>query len=94
VFSFLEFAVERHWSFFEAAVDRTRAEKAPAIVLLSRDAIAAWAAHLPVTVEAIHAGDVPHVALPHPIQFDGGPRFERLATLGPVGQSVGVLRRI
>jgi len=93
VFTFLEFAVARHWTFFETAIDPVRAEQEPAIAFLSRDAIAAWAAHLPVTVEAIHAGDEAHVELPHPVAFPDGPRFERRATLGPVGQSVCILRR-
>ncbi len=94
VFTFLEFAVRRHWSFFETALDRVRADAQPAIVFLSRDAIDAWAAHLPVNIESIHAGDEAHVALPHPIEFPEGPRFERTATLGPIGQSVCVLRKV
>jgi hypothetical protein len=93
VFTFLEFAVERHWNFFATAIDPKRAEAEPAIVFLSRDAIAAWAAHLPVTIEVIHAGDVAHVALPEPVEFSDGLRFERMATLGPIGQSVCILRR-
>jgi hypothetical protein len=93
VFSFLEFAVARHWAFFETALDPVRSEAEPAITFLSRDAIAAWAAHLPVAIESIHAGDEAHVELPHPVAFPGGPTFERRATLGPIGQSVCILRR-
>ena len=93
VFTFLEFAVERHWAFFETALDSARADAEPAIEFLSRDAIEAWAAHLPVTIEAIHAGDEAHVELPRPVAFPDGPRFERMATLGPIGQSVCILRR-
>jgi len=93
VFTFLEFAVGRHWQYFETALDPVRADAAPAIVFLSRDAIEAWAAHLPVTIEKIHAGDEAHVELPHPVVFPDGPTFERKATLGPIGQSVCILRR-
>jgi len=93
VFSFLEFAVARHWVFFETALDPVRAEALPATTFLSRDAIEAWAAHLPVTIEKIHAGDEAHVELPQPVAFPGGPTFERHATLGPIGQSVCILRR-
>lgn len=93
VFSFLEFAVARHWAFFETALDPLCAESEPAIEFLSRDAIHAWAAHLPVTIETLHAGDEAHVELPHPVRFPGGPSFERMATLGPVGQSVCILRK-
>ncbi len=93
VFSFLEFAVARHWQYFETALDPVRAEAAPAIVFHSRDAIEAWAAHLPVTVEKIHAGDEAHVELPHPVAFPDGPTFDKRSTLGPVGQSVCILRR-
>src|SRR4030095_9791735 len=42
VFTFLEFAVERPWAFFETALDTTCADAQPAIVFLSRDAIRAW----------------------------------------------------
>jgi SAM-dependent methyltransferase len=93
VFTFLEFAVARHWTFFETALDAARAEAQPAIVFLSRDAIEAWVAHLPVTIEAIHAGDEAHVELPNPVTFPDGLKFERMATLGPIGQSVCLLRR-
>jgi SAM-dependent methyltransferase len=93
VFSFLEFAVARHWAFFETALDPVRSEAEPAITFLSRDAIVAWAAHLPVAIESMHAGDEPHVELPHPVAFPGGPTFEHRATLGPIGQSVCILRR-
>ena len=93
VFSFLEFAVVRHWTFFETALDPVRAESQPAIVFMSRDAIDAWVAHLPVSIEAIHAGDEAHIALPRPVEFPNGPRFERSARLGPIGQSVCILRR-
>jgi SAM-dependent methyltransferase len=93
VFTFLEFAVARHWPFFETALDPVRAEGQPAIVFLSRDAIAAFAAHLPVRIENFHAGGDAHVELPHPVEFSDGLRFERMATLGPVGQSVCILRK-
>ena len=93
VFTFLEFAVARHWTFFETALDPARAGTQPAIVFLSRDAIEAWVAHLPVTIEAIHAGNEAHVELPHPVAFPDGLKFERMATLGPIGQSVCLLRR-
>jgi SAM-dependent methyltransferase len=93
VFTFLEFAVDRHWPFFETALDSARADAEPAIEFLSRDAIKAWAAHLPVTIEAIHAGDEAHVELPRAVAFPDGLKFERMATLGPIGQSVCVLRR-
>jgi SAM-dependent methyltransferase len=93
VFTFLEFAVDRHWQYFEAALDPERAEAAPAIAFHSRDAIEAWAAHLPVTIEKFHAGDEAHVELPHAVVFPDGPTFEHRATLGPVGQSVCILRR-
>ncbi|MEO8676120.1 MAG: class I SAM-dependent methyltransferase [Casimicrobiaceae bacterium] len=93
VFTFLEFAVARHWAFFETALDPVRAEAQPSIDFLSRDAIDAWVAHLPVTIEAIHAGDVAHVELPRPVSFPDGPKFERMATLGPIGQSVCILRK-
>ena len=93
VFTFVEFAVDRHWTFFETALDPVHAEAQPAIVFMSRDAINAWVAHLPVTIEAIHAGDEAHVVLPHPVEFPGGPKFERMARLGPIGQSVCILRR-
>jgi hypothetical protein len=48
---------------------------------------------LPVTIEKIHAGDEAHVALRHPVSFPDGPTFERYATLGPIGQSVCIMRR-
>ena len=93
VFTFLEFAVARHWAFFDNALDPARAETQPAIEFVSRDAIDAWVAHLPVSIQAIHAGDEAHVELPHPVEFPDGPRFELMATLGPLGQSVCILRR-
>lgn len=93
VFSFLEFAEPRHWSFFESAVDPVHAEAHPATVFLSRDAITAWAAHLGADIEAIHAGSEAHIELPRPVEFPDGLRFDRFARLGPIGQSACILRK-
>ena len=92
VFSFLEFAVVRHWTVLRNGARPVRAESQPAIVFMSRDAIDAWVAHLPVSIEAIHAGDEAQLRCRGRSNFPMV-RIRAQARLGPIGQSVCILRR-
>ena len=87
VFSFLEFALASHWPAFQVLLDNPDPDK----VLnqhISRDAIAAWSAHLDFPVLALHAGDQPHIPLPEPVRWDNGTEMHGM---GNLGQSVCVL---
>ncbi len=90
VFSFLEFAIPSHWAVFADNIE-TIADDHPLNVFISREAIAVWAAHLGLSIEAIYDGDKPHIPLPHPIVTDRG---EVMRDKGALGQSVCVLSAI
>jgi SAM-dependent methyltransferase len=89
VFSFLEFKIPAHWKVFAATAARVgKKSRDPLNVFLSRDAIAAWAAHLGLAIEDLRDGDEAFVPLPHPVTTDSGKVMEKL---GYLGQSVCVL---
>ncbi len=88
IFSFLDFAVADHWVVFHDLV--FGAAPAHLNMFVSRDAIEAWASHLDLRVLAVERGDMPHVALQHPIQFDNG---TVVSTVAAFGQSVCVLEK-
>ena len=88
VFSFLEFA--HNWDIFEATVGNVRQGR-PNVHLntfIGRDAIAAWAQRLGLTVLEIHDATEPFIALSRPVVYDNGKRAESVVALG---QSVCVL---
>ncbi len=89
VFSFLEFAISSHWTVFAGTVADIGGQH-PLNVFIGRDAIRAWAEHLPVEIVAIHDGDKPHVPLRQPVTLDNG---TVVSELGNLGQSVCVLRK-
>lgn len=91
VLSFMEFGCPEHWSVFEAAIAQIGMDL-PLYVFMSRDGIEAWAAHLGLTIEAIHGGTDPlvSVSLPSPVKLDDGRLLKGRMTLG---QSVCVLRK-
>ncbi len=89
VMSFLEFQVPSHWNEFRASVNNTRSDR-HLNQFLSRDAIAAWALHAGLDVQAIHAGDSPHIPLPTDVVYENG---TRMSGAGSLGQSVAVLRK-
>jgi len=88
-FSFLEFAQPAHWAAFQALVDDADPDKV-LNQFISRDAIAAWSAHLDYTVLAVNDGDKPHIRLPTPVRWDNGTEMREL---GHLGQSVCVLAK-
>jgi len=87
VFSFLEFARPSHWAVFEATLLDTTADKV-LNQFMDRDAIAAWALHLGLHIEAIYDGDKPFIELDEPIRWEDG--RESVGT-GTFGQSACVL---
>ena len=89
VFSFLEFAAPGHWPVFEKSIESI-GSNAPLSVFIGRDAIAAWAEHLGLAVEAIHGADDKFIQLPEPITFANG---TALRERGSLGQSVCVLSK-
>jgi SAM-dependent methyltransferase len=87
IFSFLEFAIPRHWQFFEDKMKDIDGNL-PLYMFISRDAIRAWASHLGLKIEIIQDGDKPHIPLPHRLVFDNGTVMDGK---GNLDQSVCVL---
>lgn len=70
VASFLEFRIPCHWNtFIASALSHTPTHLNQ---FLDRDAIAAWALHSGLTVEAIFDGDKPHIPIPEPVRWESG----------------------
>jgi hypothetical protein len=92
VFSFLEFRIPDHWALFEPRLADAGGDP-PLVMFLGRDGIEAWAGRLGLEVAAMIDGNVPHVPIPHPLTFDDGTTVAGTARLGPIGQSVCVLRK-
>jgi SAM-dependent methyltransferase len=87
VISFLEFAIPRHWEVFEWNVSHLHGEH-PLTMFLGRDAIAAWARHLDLRIEAVYDGDKPHFPIPGRVMLESGLVMDGH---GYLGQSVAVL---
>ena len=85
VFSFLEFAQASHWNIFESDIAAIGTHT-PLNVFIERTAIAAWANHLGMTVEAIYNAEIP---LTQPIHAADG--SIALKERGNLGQSICVL---
>jgi len=92
MFSFLEFRIPDQWQIFESLLGQAY-EDHPLVMFFDRDAIRAWSQHLGLEIERLIDGNVPHVPIPHPLTFDGGTVVHSMAKLGPIGQSVCVLRK-
>lgn len=91
VFSFLEFRVGSSWRIFAGMVDaQAQGLDQHHNQFLSRDAIESWASHAGFDIEAIFAGDEPHIPVPEPVQLDDGRTIEGRTSLG---QSVCILRK-
>jgi ubiquinone/menaquinone biosynthesis C-methylase UbiE len=92
VFSFLEFMIPDVWAVFEA--NMLHAKKGdPLMMFVDRHAVNAWADHQSLEVVGIIDGNKPHIPLPHPVTFDNGETVSGKGKLGPIGQSVCVLRK-
>lgn len=89
LFTFLEFQMPSHWAIFEASLN-SLSKNLHLDQFVSRDAIVAWAEHLPMDLIAIHDGEKPHIPLASPITYEDGRTMTRL---GHFGQSVAVLRK-
>lgn len=89
ILSFLEFRVPWHWTVFTGALTATPDE--PVTQFIDRDAIRAWASHSGLLVEEIYDGDKPHIPIPEVIEWENGIGME---SLGNLGQSVAVLRKV
>jgi SAM-dependent methyltransferase len=87
VFSFLEFAIPRHWDVFLSNVHHVN-NATPLNQFISRDAIRAWAEHLDVRIVDIEDGDKPHIPVPHPLHLENG---KTIQGMGKLGQSVCVM---
>jgi SAM-dependent methyltransferase len=89
VFSFLEY--EHNWQIFADTFSTVLrgGQSVHLNTFIGRDAIAAWANHLGMTVLELHAATDPFVRLSRPITYDDGRRADGMAALG---QSVCVLR--
>lgn len=89
VFSFLEYAVDAHWTQFQTMLNDTNPKKVEN-VFLGRDAPAVWARHLQFELCAQHGGDEAFIRLDRPVTMDDGSVVSGMASLG---QSVCVLRK-
>lgn len=92
IFSFIEFKIAEHWVHFPSTHDKAYKSN-PLLMFISRDAIEAWAYHLKLEVISIIDGNIPHISISHPIEFEDGSVVQNKAKLGPIGQSVCVLAR-
>jgi len=92
IFSFLEFKIPDQWKIFELTLQQEY-ETQPLIMFVGRDAIKAWADHSNLEVLSIIDGNVPHIPISQPLQFEDGKTVENMAKLGPIGQSVCVLHK-
>jgi ubiquinone/menaquinone biosynthesis C-methylase UbiE len=81
VFSFLEFRMPSHWNIFEASLSDPRADKV-LNQFMDRDAINAWAAHIPLSVTQILDGDSAYIPLAEPVVWDDGRIMENMGSLG------------
>ena len=89
ILSFLEFRVPCHWTVFMGALNASPEE--PVTQFIDRDAVRAWASHSGLLVAAIFDGDRPHIPIPEEVRWENGIRME---SLGNLGQSVAVLRKV
>ena len=92
VFSFLELEIPDQWVVFEANMNNAK-EGDPLMIFMDRHAIRAFASHLEFEVEHIIDGNKPHIPIPHPLTFDNGETITDMGRLGPLGQSVCVLKK-
>ncbi len=89
VISFLEFRIPCHWETFIASVKAKAG--GPLIQFLDRDAIATWAGHSGPAVDSFFDGDKGHIPIPEEIRWENGTSMK---SLGNLGQSVAVLRKV
>ena len=89
VISFLEFRIPCHWETFKLSL---RAEPGgPLTQFVDRDGLTAWASHSGLMVESFFDGDKGHFPIPEEIKWENGTVMK---SLGNLGQSVGVLRKV
>ena len=89
VISFLEFRIPCHWETFKLS---PRAEPGgPLTQFVDRDGLTAWASHSGLMVESFFDGDKGHFPIPEEIKWENGTVMK---SLGNLGQSVGVLRKV
>lgn len=93
VFSFIEFSIADHWSHFTNSL-HSYANDLPLNVFLGRDAIEAFSRDLGLKIESIIDGNKPHIPINHEITFSSGAKAVGMAKLGPIGQSVCVMKKI
>jgi 2-polyprenyl-3-methyl-5-hydroxy-6-metoxy-1,4-benzoquinol methylase len=89
VISFLEFRIPDHWETFIASVKAKAG--GPLTQFVDRDAITAWADHSGLIVESFFDGDKGHIPIPEEIRWENGTCMK---SLGNLGQSVAVLRKV
>lgn len=81
VFSFLEFRMPSHWNIFEASLGDPRVDKV-LNQFMDRDALNAWAAHIPLHIHQILDGDSAYIPLSEPVVWDDGRVMEGMGSLG------------
>ena len=89
VISFLEFRIPCHWETFKISLRQKPG--AHLIQFIDRDAIAAWADHSGLLVESFFDGDKGHFPIPEEIRWEN---VTVMRSLGNLGQSVAVLRKV
>ena len=92
VFSFLEFEIPDQWVVFEANMNNAK-EGDPLMIFIDRHAIRAFAKRLNFHVENFIDGNKPHIPIPHPLTFENGETITEMGKLGPVGQSICILKK-
>ncbi len=89
VLSFLEFRIPCHWETFKMSL-RAKPD-GPLTQFVDGDGLTAWASHSGLMVESFFDGDKGHFPIPEEVKWENGTVMK---SLGNLGQSVAVLRKV
>jgi 2-polyprenyl-3-methyl-5-hydroxy-6-metoxy-1,4-benzoquinol methylase len=89
VISFLEFRIPCHWETFKMSLKAKPG--GPLVQFVDRDGLTTWASHSGLRVESFFDGDKGHIPIPEEIRWENGTVMK---SLGNLGQSVAVLRKV
>ena len=92
VVSFLEFRHPSLWPYFEISVEVVLSGQR-LDTFIDREGIKQWGEHSGLEVIKILDGEKPHIKIDREITFEDGTKISHMARLGPVGQSVAILRK-
>lgn len=92
VVSFLEFRHKELWPIFEGSINMLEQE-GQLDMFVDRDGLRLWGEKAGLEVVKFYDGEKPHITIDREIVFDNGLKVDKLARLGPVGQSVVIFKK-